>query len=170
MLRSFFSSVRSIITDMWTERHMARAGDVLLDSCGTIGVTVYAGARPQQSMMPRVLEATDWNHVDDTVMRRALSPPSLFQFLKPTSGSAGSGKLTSFCDLTGQGCGAIAQLVSLGSLPYFAQWRRGTLQKPCLAVGLHVPILPAGFNQLSLFVRMQDQTLDQLVRQSVANP
>ena len=55
MLRSFFSSVLSIITWTETERHMARAGDVLLDSCGTIGVAVPAGARLQQHMMPRAL-------------------------------------------------------------------------------------------------------------------
>ena len=58
MLRLFFDSVRKITTDMGTERHMARARDMLLDFCGAIGVAVPAGARPLQYLMPRALLRT----------------------------------------------------------------------------------------------------------------
>ena len=76
-----------------------------------------------------------------------------------------------FCDLTGQASGAIAQLVTKGPvISYFARWRRGTLEKVCQAVGCMYASFPAALNQLSFFVRMKDQTLVQLVRQLVANP
>ena len=66
--------------DMGTDRHVARARDVLLDFCSAICVALFAGARPRQIMMPPALEICDWNHLIDAVMRWALS--SLPDFIR----------------------------------------------------------------------------------------
>ena len=122
------------------ERVTRRARDVLLDFFGAVDVAVPARSRPQQCLMPRALETTQWNHLLDTVMRRALCSchwcfqilpekrKAIIRFFKERQPDV-------LRDLTGQGFGAIAQLIIKGTFPYCAQWRWCTLEKACQRCG-----------------------------------
>ena len=138
-IRQLLTRVVSVTSDMGTERLFGNARDILPAFCNHVGVPIPPGTRAQQRLFPYAVQAPGWMHIFDTLIRRALCSMDWFPrwlggikailtFLRQYSAEI----VRKFKEA---GFQAIAEIVQALSLPYFAQWRWGTLHKVCRSIG-----------------------------------
>jgi hypothetical protein len=71
-MRAFLLAVRSITTDLGTERLLAKQPDILIPFFKWIKGYVPKGSKPGLFLFPRALVAVGWNHLVDGLVNRGL--------------------------------------------------------------------------------------------------
>ena len=131
------SRVRSITTDLGTERKLAHMVDLAPEFWKWLGVDRVTIDR-RVWLFPNAVQAPGWSHVWDGLIRLGLNSltwwPSFIESLKGLLTLLRE-HTTDMCDeLRSSGLEAVAQLLEGLQLPYFAAWRWGTICDVCKAI------------------------------------
>lgn len=146
LVRAFCSKVRSITTDMGTERMIVDSADLLGVLFNMVAPKHDLKREPKEEMMwPQAFHVPGWKHAWDLLLQRGLStlkwfPMWLSRFKAVIAFFRVEGhRSTMATHLRRNGMGGLAEMVERVSLPSFAQWRWTTLHDclrallPCLA-------------------------------------
>jgi hypothetical protein len=132
-MRKACEGVRSITTDMGTERLLAGMDDILVTFFRLIGARPDPRMCTVAKLFPRALVGQGWRHSWDVVLRRALfSLPFFPVFLKRTKAITyflrdKSNLSAIVANLKSRGLHGLAAILGGVSLPNFAKWRWATL-------------------------------------------
>jgi hypothetical protein len=171
-LREFLRRVRAITSDMGTERLLAGQPDMLLTFCECLGIPIPFGSLPQLWLFPRALQAPDWMHIFDTLIKRGLASarwfPHFLEVLKSLLKMLRNHRADIRHDLDAIGFHAVSDLLTSVSMPYFANWRWKTLHLACKAIGSHLDTLTASFSSFKFLAKLRDTVMAKHVHEALA--
>ena len=160
-LQEYCRSVRAIVTDMGTERLIARMPIAVLQGLfRCVGCRTFV-ATDLPFVFPSALLVPGWKHLWDLLTRKGLwQMPWMPLFIKRIKA------ITKFLrddlaalvdDLEGKGCCALARFLQSYTMPTFANWRWATLDDCCAVLQKFVVSLSQHFNP-KLFAKTRDIT------------
>ena len=132
----FCNRVRCIVSDMGTERKLARMADIVPEFF-TVMLEVKVDIEPRQCLFPIAVASPGWMHGWDIILQRGLSSLSFF-----TVFLVGFRALVAFCrsklwrgqlsrHLKSQGLNVVADMLNNVRMPSIAEWRWTTLAAAC---------------------------------------
>ena len=152
--------IRSITSDLGTERKMAHMNDMAPE------FWKFLGCRPadvlrREWMFPRALQAPGWSHIWDNLIRLGLSSlhwfPGFLAALKALLSILRDNREDMIDALRRMGRSQVAVLLNAVKLPYFAAWRWGTLHDVCEQIGSVLQTLRMHWPQLDFLKQLRDQ-------------
>jgi hypothetical protein len=172
-IRLFLSRVRSITSDMGVERMIVDLPDVFIQFCHLVGIPVPVGASPCTRLFPRGIQAPDWMHIFDILLRRGLfaAPwfPCFLERLKALLKLLRNHMEDIRSDLDALGLAGVSELLESISLPYFAKWRWKTLHQVCRAIGKQLDTLRQNWGNFKFLQKLRDTTMVKLCQQAMAS-
>lgn len=152
-LSQFCGAVRSLTTDLGTERLLADSRHCLARFMQCLSAGVQEERPPQNMMLfAKCLHMPGFRHMVDNVIQRGLSSlvefPSFLTKLKSIvkflRNDLVAGEVCR-C-LRRDGCGALAEVIEKTSLVSFAAWRWGTLRDVCKSLSIFLSSLVERFD------------------------
>ena len=144
-MRDFLFAIRSITTDLGTERLLANQPDILIPFFKWIGGFIPKGSRPQEFLFPRAIVAVGWNHVVDGLLKRGLSSlrwfPKFLDQVKSINRFLRDNREEIVAECKAMGLEDEAKLFDKVRTPTFAAWRWGTLYNVCKELDKVLPVL-----------------------------
>jgi hypothetical protein len=132
----FCERVRCIVSDMGTERLIARYPDVLPDMFELM-FNVKTTLEPRRFLLPLCVSSPGWQHGWDIVLKRSLASLRFFPtFLDGLRSMVSFFRARMLVDLVCRhvaqtGFPAISEMVQNVTVPSIAEWRWGTLFQAC---------------------------------------
>ena len=77
-VRRWLNSIRGVLTDLGTERLMARSPDFLISFFQWIGAPTPAGCQPQRYLLPKAIQVPGWKHILDNLIKNGLNSCKFF--------------------------------------------------------------------------------------------
>lgn len=169
----FCNRVRSICTDMGTERKIATMPDIVVEFYQLLlGCKVSVADRGR--LFPMALQSPGWQHGWDLVLQRGLRslvwfPAWLEGFRATIYFFRTKLILNDFCrTLIDRALDGIAEMVGSASVPSIAEWRWGTLYLACKAVKKVLQTLSSYFDA-SLYRSAKDPKMMQRLAKALAS-